>query len=161
MRRARSSQRFHERSGFQCRIRPTWVLRRGLAASEIGMRRRSPRCWAVCADRSVCASAPASFGAPLLRRKRIPGKFLSSCWPGTSDCIFRPKRDRCINDFRKPPYIVYERCRETAHSRFSVDRLLASSTHKRLVSGLTTRGSDAGSQISDHGKHDPARSCRP
>ena len=37
---------------------------------------------------------------------------------------------------------------------------LASSIHKRLVSGLTTRGSDAGSQISDdaqnqHGSKTP------
>ena len=36
--------------------------------------------------------------------------------------------------------LYYERCSETAQSAASVDRLLASSIHKRLVSGLPALG---------------------
>ena len=112
---ARSSQRFRERSGFQC------ASDRHRCSAAVSPLRRSA-CGGEVLDAGpvvptggrLCI-APASFGAPLLRGKRIPGKYLSSCWPRTSDCIFRPKRYRCINVFRKSPYIVYKRYRETSH----------------------------------------------
>ena len=81
MRRARSSQRFRERSGFQCASDRPGCSAAVCAASEIGMRRRSPRCWAGCADWQAFVHCAGVFWRAAIARKRIRGKFLSSCWP--------------------------------------------------------------------------------